>query len=156
MYIYLLCCPIAAAATESPSCPCVKHTLSLADRACVKQIKSKQKFMITNYVSKREIFSKKKAVFRRGQAPQLPTLPWPFTPPWRVSMLCAVGVVFTDGLVALHAVKQQSRRYEFHRHHLGERAVVHLAYGHESTRSHNRYHQSFRYCPHNPVFFVGC
>ena len=28
-------CPIAAAATESPSCPCVKHTLSLADRACV-------------------------------------------------------------------------------------------------------------------------
>lgn len=41
-------CPIAAAATESPSCPCVKHALSLADRACVKQIKSKQKFMITN------------------------------------------------------------------------------------------------------------
>ena len=36
-------CPIAAAATESPSCPCVKHTLSLADRVCVKQIKSKQK-----------------------------------------------------------------------------------------------------------------
>lgn len=35
-------CPIAAAATESPSCPCVKHTLSLADRVCVKQIKSKQ------------------------------------------------------------------------------------------------------------------
>ena len=27
-------CPIAAAATESPSCPCVKHTLSLADRVC--------------------------------------------------------------------------------------------------------------------------
>lgn len=42
MYIYLLCCPIAAAATESPSCPCVKHTLSVADRVCVKQIKSKQ------------------------------------------------------------------------------------------------------------------
>lgn len=37
MYIYLLCCPIAAAATESPSCPCVKHALSLADGACVKQ-----------------------------------------------------------------------------------------------------------------------
>lgn len=62
-------CPIAAAATESPSCPCVKHTLSLADRVCVKQIKSNQKFMITNYVSKREI-SLKKAVFGplRGQS----------------------------------------------------------------------------------------
>lgn len=35
-------CPIAAAATESPSCPCGKHALSLAYRACVKQIKSKQ------------------------------------------------------------------------------------------------------------------
>lgn len=42
MYIYLLCCPIAAAATESPSCPCVKHTLSVTDRVCVKHIKSKQ------------------------------------------------------------------------------------------------------------------
>ena len=28
-------CPIAAAATESPSCPCVKNTLSVADRVCV-------------------------------------------------------------------------------------------------------------------------
>lgn len=28
-------CPIAAAATESPSCPCVKHALSLVDGACV-------------------------------------------------------------------------------------------------------------------------
>ena len=42
MYIYFLYCPIAVAATESPSCPCVKHTLSLADRVCVKQTKSKQ------------------------------------------------------------------------------------------------------------------
>lgn len=42
MYIYFLYCPIAAAATESPSCPCVKHTLSVADRVCVKQIKYKQ------------------------------------------------------------------------------------------------------------------
>lgn len=31
-------CPIAAAATESPSCPCVKHALSLADGACEKLI----------------------------------------------------------------------------------------------------------------------
>ena len=37
-------CPIAAAATESPSCPCVKHALSIADRACVNK----------NYVSKKE------------------------------------------------------------------------------------------------------
>lgn len=35
MYIYLLYCPIAAAATESPSCQCVKNTLSVADRVCV-------------------------------------------------------------------------------------------------------------------------
>lgn len=28
----------------------------------------------------------------------------PFAPPWRVSMPCAVGVVFTDGLIAFHAV----------------------------------------------------
>ena len=35
MYIYFLYCPIAAAATESPSCPCVKHTLSVADRVWV-------------------------------------------------------------------------------------------------------------------------
>lgn len=34
MYIYLLYCPIAAAATESPSCQCVKNTLSVADRVC--------------------------------------------------------------------------------------------------------------------------
>lgn len=109
--------------------------------------------MITNYVSKREIFSKK-AVFR--------PLRWqplnchetsPFAPPCRVSMPCAVGVVFTDGLVAFHAVEQQSRGHEFHHYHLGERAVVHLSYGDESTRSHNRRYQSFRYCPHNPVFF---
>lgn len=77
----------------------------------------------------------------------------PFAPPWRVSMPCAVGFVFTDGLVAFHAVQQQSRRYEFHHHHLGERAVVHLAYCDKSTRSHNRRYKSFRYCPHNPVFF---
>lgn len=65
----------------------------------------------------------------------------------------AVGVVFADGLVAFNAVEQQSRGHEFHHHHLGERAVVHLAYGDKSTRSHNRRYQSFRYCPHNPVFF---
>ena len=35
MYIYLLYCPIAAAATESPSCQCVKNTLSVTDRVCV-------------------------------------------------------------------------------------------------------------------------
>ena len=35
MYIYFLYCPIAAAATESPSCQCVKNTLSVADRVCV-------------------------------------------------------------------------------------------------------------------------
>ena len=35
MYIYLLCCPIAAAATESPSCQCLKNTLSVADSVCV-------------------------------------------------------------------------------------------------------------------------
>lgn len=82
----------------------------------------------------------------------------PFAPPWRGSMPRAVGVVFTDCLVAFHAVQQQSRRYEFRHHHLGERAVVHLSYGNESTRSHNRRYQSFRYCPHNPVFllFVDC
>lgn len=56
MYIYLLYCPIAAAATESPSCQCVKNTLSVTDRVCVKQIKFSKKLMITNYVSKREIF----------------------------------------------------------------------------------------------------
>ena len=28
-------CPIAAAATESPSCQCLKNTLSVADRVCV-------------------------------------------------------------------------------------------------------------------------
>lgn len=43
MYIYLLYCPIAAAATESPSCQCLKNTLSVSDRVCeIKQIKSKQ------------------------------------------------------------------------------------------------------------------
>lgn len=43
MYICLLYCPIAAAATESPSCQCFKNTLSVTDRVCViKQIKSKQ------------------------------------------------------------------------------------------------------------------
>ena len=68
-------------------------------------------------------------------------------------MPCAVRVVFTDSLVAFHAIEQQSRRYEFHHHHLCERAVVHLAYGNESTRSHNRRYKSFRYCPQNPVFF---
>lgn len=78
----------------------------------------------------------------------------PFAPPCRVSMPRSVCVVFTDGLVAFHAVQQQSRRYEFHHHHLGERAVVHLSYGDKSTRSHNRRYQSFRYCPHNPVFFL--
>ena len=36
-------CPIAAAATESPSCQCLKNTLSVADRVCVKQIKSHKK-----------------------------------------------------------------------------------------------------------------
>lgn len=36
-------CPIAAAATESPSCPCVKHALSVADGACEKKI-------LANYV----------------------------------------------------------------------------------------------------------
>ena len=68
-------------------------------------------------------------------------------------MSCAACVVFADSLVAFHAIEQQSRRYEFHHHHLCERAVVHLAYGNESTRSHNRRYQSFRYYPHNPVFF---
>ena len=34
LYIYFLYCPIAAAATESPSCQCVKNTLSVADRVC--------------------------------------------------------------------------------------------------------------------------
>ena len=34
MYIYLLYCPIAAAATESPSCQCVKNTLSVTNRVC--------------------------------------------------------------------------------------------------------------------------
>lgn len=32
MYIYFLYCPIAAAATESPSCQCLKNTLSVSDR----------------------------------------------------------------------------------------------------------------------------
>ena len=68
-------------------------------------------------------------------------------------MPSAAGAVFADSLVAFNAIEQQSRRYEFHHHHLGERAVVHLAYGNESTRSHNRYHQSFQHFPHNPVFF---
>lgn len=35
MYIYFLYCPIAAAATESPSCQCVKNTLSVTDRVFV-------------------------------------------------------------------------------------------------------------------------
>lgn len=35
MYICLLYCPIAAAATESPSCQCLKNTLSVTDRVCV-------------------------------------------------------------------------------------------------------------------------
>ena len=35
MYIYFLYCPIAAAATESPSCQCVKNTLSVTDHVCV-------------------------------------------------------------------------------------------------------------------------
>lgn len=35
MYIYLLYYPIAAAATESPSCQCLKNTLSVSDRVCV-------------------------------------------------------------------------------------------------------------------------
>ena len=109
--------------------------------------------MITNYVSKREIFSKKAVFSPFRWQPLNCTRTSPFAPPWRVSMPCAAGVVFTDGLVAFHAVEQQSRRYEFHHHHLCERAVVHLAYGNESTRSHNRRYQSFRYCPHNPVFF---
>ena len=109
--------------------------------------------MITNYVSKREI-SFKKAVFRPLRLQPLNCNETsPFAPPWRVSMPCATGVVFTDSLVAFNAVQQQSRRYEFHPHHLCERAVVHLAYGDKSTRSHNRRYQSFRYCPHNPVFF---
>ena len=38
-------CPIAAAATESPSCQCLKNTLSVTDRVCViKQIKFSKKF----------------------------------------------------------------------------------------------------------------
>ena len=111
--------------------------------------------MITNYVSKREI-SFKKAVFRPLRLQPLNCNETsPFAPPWRVSMPCAVRVVFADSLVAFHAIEQQSRRYEFHHHHLCERAAVHLAYGNESTRSHNRYHQSFQYYPHNPVFFIG-
>ena len=113
--------------------------------------------MITNYVSKREISLKKRRCSGRfASSPSTAHETSPFAPPWRVSMPRAVGVVFTDSLVAFHAVQQQSRRYEFHHHHLGERAVVHLAYGDKSTRSHNRRYQSFRYCPHNPVFFVGC
>ena len=111
--------------------------------------------MITNYVSKREI-SLKKAVFRplRQQPLNCQRNITIRTALDCVSMPCAVGVVFTDSLVAFHAIEQQSRRHEFHHHHLGERAVVHLAYGNESTRSHNRRYQSFRYCPHNPVFFL--
>ena len=109
--------------------------------------------MITNYVSKREI-SFKKAVFRPLRLQPLNCNETsPFAPPWRVSMPCAAGVVFADSLVAFHAIAQQSRRYEFHHHHLGEREAVHLSYGNESTRSHNRRYKSFRYCPHNPVFF---
>ena len=61
MYIYLLYCPIAAAATESPSCQCVKNTLSVTNRVCeIKQIKFSKNSMITNYVSKREISLKKR------------------------------------------------------------------------------------------------
>ena len=110
--------------------------------------------MITNYVSKREISFKKGGVQAASlSAPQLPRNITIRTALARVSMPCAVGVVFTDSLVAFHAIEQQSRGHEFHHHHLGERAVVHLSYGNESTRSHNRYHQSFQYSPHNPVFF---
>ena len=110
--------------------------------------------MITNYVSKREIFSKKRWCSGRFVgSPSTANEISPFAPPCRVSMPCAVGVVFADGLVAFHTVQQQSRGHEFHHHHLCERAVVHLAYGNESTRSHNRHYQSFRYSPHNHVFF---
>ena len=113
--------------------------------------------MITNYVSKREIFSKKRWCSGRFVgSPSTANEISPFAPPCRVSMPCAVGVVFADGLVAFHTVQQQSRGHEFHHHHLCERAVVHLAYGNESTRSHNRRYQSFRYCPHNHVFFICC
>ena len=111
--------------------------------------------MITKYISKREISSKKRRCsVRFVGSPSTAHETSLFAPPWRVSMPCAVGFVFADGLVAFHAVQQQSRRYEFHHHHLGERAIVHLAYGDKSTRSHNRRYQSFRYCPHNPVFFL--
>ena len=109
--------------------------------------------MITNYVSKREISLKRRCSCRFVGSPSTANETSPFTPPCRLSMPRSVGVVFTDSLVAFHAAKQQSRRYEFYHHHLGERAVVHLAYGNESTRSHNHYHQSFQYCPHNPVSF---
>ena len=35
MYIYFLYCPIAAAATESPSCQCVKkHAIRRRPRVC--------------------------------------------------------------------------------------------------------------------------
>ena len=105
---------------------------------------------------KEKSFQKRRCSVRFVGSPSTAHETSPFAPPWLVSMPRAVGVVFADGLVAFHAVEQQSRGHEFHHHHLGERAVVHLAYGDKSTRSHNRYHQSFQYCPHNPVFFVGC
>lgn len=113
--------------------------------------------MITNYVSKREIsLKKRRCSVRFVGSPSTAHETSPFAPPCRVSMPRAFGVVFTDCLVAFHAVEQQPRGHEFHNHHLCERAVVHLAYGDKSTRSHNRRYQSFCYCPHNPVFFVGC
>lgn len=102
---------------------------------------------------KEKYFQKRRCSVRFVGSPSTAHETSPFAPPWRVSMPRSVGVVFTDGLVAFHAVEHQSRGHEFHHHHLGERAVVHLAYGDESTRSHNRRYQSFRYFPHNPVFF---
>ena len=69
---------------------------------------------------KEKSFQKRRCSGRFTGSPSTAHETSPFAPPWRVSMPCAVGVVFTDCLVAFHAVEQQSRRYEFHHHQLAE------------------------------------
>ena len=66
MYIYLLCCPIAAAATESPSCPC--NTRYLSQTACDETI-----FMINFVSKKRNLFKKGGVQATSPAAPQLQT-----------------------------------------------------------------------------------
>ena len=61
---------------------------------------------ITNYVSKREIFSKKAVFMPLRQQPLNCYETSPFAPPLRVSMPLAVRVVFTDCLVAFNAIEQ--------------------------------------------------